>query len=89
MDLARILHTGGDSVIWRYHAAAERHCSPELGDYCSYGLYAEYKGASGWEPAGCIHDVTTDNNTALYMAELFTDRQLSGVHLKDALEDML
>ncbi|MDR1706334.1 MAG: hypothetical protein LBS19_16900 [Clostridiales bacterium] len=89
MDLARILHTGAGSLIWRYYAAAERHSSPELGDYRSYGLYAEYKSASGWEPAGCVHDVTADYNTALYMAELFTGRQLSGVHLRDAVDDML
>lgn len=62
---------------------------PELGRYDTYGIQAKRRVLHGWEQIELIHDVTTDRKFADLLVNLFNRRQLSPVHLRDALEDML
>ncbi len=89
MDVKILGATVKDALLWRYAATSERLYSPELGRYVSYGLVAEVRNGSVWNQVEFIHDITTDRLVARQMAELFTEHQLSGVHLRDAVEDML
>ncbi len=89
MDLKQLCREAESALHWRYAAAAERLCSPDLGYYESYGVLAEVKNRSEWVQADMIHDISTDLAVAGKMAELFTEHQLAFIHFKDAVEDML
>lgn len=62
---------------------------PELGRYDTYGIQAKKKVIRGWEQIERIHDVTTDRKFASLLVSLFNQHQLSPIHLREALEDML
>lgn len=76
------------NMPWRYLAIPETMDDPELGQYDTYGIQAK-KVIRGWEQIELIHDVTTDRKFANLLVSLFNRRQLSPIHLRDALEDML
>lgn len=77
------------NMNWYYQAIAESMNDPELGQYDTYGIQAKKKVIRGWEQIELIHDVTTDRKFAYLLASLFNLHQLSPIHLRDALEDML
>ena len=78
----------GQAVL-RYYAETESMYLPDVGHYQTFCLALEIRKSRQWEPAGIIHDVTTDPHLAMRMGELFTAHQLSPLHLRDAVEDML
>lgn len=77
------------NVVWHYQAVEEPWHAPELGQYLTYGLQARRKTKTGWEQIGLIHDVTTRRCFAKRLAELFNRHQLSPLHFRDVIEDML
>ncbi|BDF66610.1 hypothetical protein CE91St43_05820 [Oscillospiraceae bacterium] len=61
--------------------------APEIGAYhsCDLVAYRElYR-----PPVAVLRDVTPDGNLALRMVQAFNKHQLSPIHLKDAVLDML
>lgn len=64
-----------------YQAVPESGCHPDIGKYRTYGIQVI--------PQSFIHDVSTDGATVERMANLFTEHQLSPLHLFDVVEDML
>ncbi|MBC8547822.1 hypothetical protein H8711_12960 [Clostridiaceae bacterium NSJ-31] len=75
--------------IWNYQAVWETQYRPELGQYRTCGIQASRKMMRGWEPIELLHDVTVSNRFAEKIAKRFSLYQLSPLHLKDAVEDML
>lgn len=75
--------------LWFYQVTTEIICDQLLGQYRTYGLLVSCKTEKGWEQAEQIKDVTTDAIMAEKLAQLFNEHQLSPVHLKDALDNML
>lgn len=63
--------------------------SPELGDYCSYGIHAFAMTASGCTEAGFICDVSCDLGFVSLLADKCTKLQLDPLHLLDTVLDAL
>ena len=76
-------------TAWSSEAVPEMQYRPELGQYLTYGIQARRKTAQGWEQIEWIHDVTTENQYAINLAEAFTRFQISPAHLREILEDLL
>ena len=71
---------------WSYQAVEENWEQTDLGRYHTYAI----QGRDGARRVVAqVHDVTTDSNFAQWIAELLTRGQLSPIHLKDAIEDLL
>lgn len=70
-----------DDVIWRYQVVPEETSHPNIGKYHTYGIQII--------PPESIHDISTDKTIVERMANLFTEHQLSPIHFRDAVEDML
>ena len=68
----------------RCRVFAERLFSGELGNYDTYGLSFE---AGGYRD--CVHDVLVNREKASRMAEMFNRYELSPLHFRDAVEDMI
>lgn len=77
------------NIQWQYQTVHERMCNLELGQYDTYGIQANRKVLYGWEKIELIHDVTTNQQVAELLVNLFNQHQLSPIHLHDVLEDML
>lgn len=75
--------------VWHYQAVRESRHDPDLGQYLTYGLRAQRKTGSGWEEIELIHDVTTHFGFAKRLSELFNRHQLSPIHFRDAVEDII
>ena len=75
--------------LWRYEAKPERQYHQDLGWYTTYLLSAERKVHNGWEQAEIIHDVTPNRALAQKIAGLCTQYQLSPIHMRDVIEDMV
>ena len=67
----------------QYRVTSETLIHPDIGTYRAYGLAADGKSGGG------LRDVTTIRSRAEWLAERFTQLQISPVHLLDVLEDML
>lgn len=76
-------------TIWSYETVKESRHGPELGRYLTYGLRAWRKTEAGGEEVDFIPDVTTQPRFAELLAELFNRCQLSPLHFREVLEDML
>jgi len=76
-------------VLWKYEVICEICFSPELGKYRTYGIQALEKSEQGWNVVKTIHDVSPDKKTAEKIADLFTQCQLSLIHFRDAVEDII
>lgn len=63
--------------------------SPELGDYCSYGIHAFATTPSGCADAGLVSDVSCDLDFVSLLAGKCTSLQLDPVHLLDVVLDAL
>lgn len=70
----------------QYIPVKEELCTPELGTYVSYGIRAVL--ASG-EEAASVSDVSTDLAFVQRLATLCTLGQLSPIHLRDVVEDII
>lgn len=75
--------------LWRYEAKPEWQYHPDLGWYATYLLLAERKICNNWKQIEIIHDVTTKRTLANKMAFLCTAHQLSPVHIRDVIADMI
>lgn len=63
--------------------------SPELGDYCAYGIHAFTTTPSGYADAGLVSDVSCDLDFVSFLADRCTRLQLDPVHLLDVVLDSL
>ena len=63
--------------------------SEDCGEYRTYGLMATQRVHEGWCAGEAIHDITTNLNMAINMANVFNSRGLSSLHFRDAVEDWL
>lgn len=70
----------------QYIPVREELCTPELGTYVSYGIRAVL--ASG-EEAASVSDISTDLAFVQRLAALCTLGQLSPIHLRDVVEDII
>lgn len=70
-----------------YFMFLRNYTAPEIGAYRSYDIVAYERFID--TPAAIIRDVTPDGDLAYRMVEAFTRLDLSTVHLKDAVLDML
>lgn len=70
----------------RYLPVKENHFSAEHGHYISYGIRAV--DAKGRECA-YVSDIWLDENTAAVLCKLYTEKELSILHLQDVIEDVL
>lgn len=70
-----------------YFLAKSKKYAPEIGDYHSFALVA-YRELYR-PPVAVLRDVTPDGDLALRMIQTFNRHQLSPIHLRDAVLDML
>lgn len=70
-----------------YFMFSKKRSAPEIGTYRSYDIVAYDRLIDG--PAAIIRDVTPDGDLAYRMVEAFNRLDLSPVHLKDVVLDML
>lgn len=77
------------NISWRYLVIPETMDDPVLGRYDTYGIQAKRKVIQGWEQIELIHDVTIDRKFVSLLVSLFNRCQLSPIHLREALEDLL
>lgn len=73
-----------DITKWHYCVILEKCYQSDIGQYHTYGIRVT---GSNYEEI--IHDVSVCKETVAWMTELFNLHQLSPVHLKDAVEDLL
>lgn len=69
---------------WQYGVMSENCRHIEIGKYHTYGIEV-----NGREYAEILHDVSIDRETVNRMVGLFNEYQLSPIHLKDAVTDLL
>ena len=74
---------------WSYRYVKEIRNTPEFGQYLTYGLQVGRKTEEGYVLVECIHDITVKQQLAENLAEAFSRCQLSPIHFRDAVEDML
>lgn len=74
---------------WDYQAIEETLNDPLPGEYRTYGIQAKRRAVHGWELIELIHDVTLEADLAQKLAHLFRQYQLSPLHIRDVLDDML
>jgi L-rhamnose isomerase len=84
------LFSSGGAEKWRYYVISERVYSADLCRWVhTYGLLAAEKRERGWVLIDLLHDAAVNAAEARHMAELFTKHQLSPVHLKEAIQDIM
>ncbi len=77
------------SSKWEYHVISE-HCSlPDTGRYLTFGIQAFEVTNSHLRPAASVHDITTIQTEAEYLAQLCNRYQLSPIHLDEFIADYL
>ncbi len=74
---------------WKYRAIEEHQHHPDLGEYLTFGIEAWEETRYGWLNVNLIHDVTPEFEFAQTMTKKFNCFQLSPIHLKDVVEDMI
>jgi len=74
---------------YTYSVVEQQCCSGELGAYRTYGIQVAGRMPNGWEIVEVIHDIVFSREAAELMAALFTRYQLSPIHFRDVVEDML
>lgn len=74
-------------MCFTYFIKSQKKYAPEIGNYHSFDLVAYHELYR--PPVAVLRDVTPDGNLALRMAQAFNKHQLSPIHLKDAVLDML
>lgn len=72
---------------WKYEVVVKECYHKDIGTYCAFGIAAhDAKSAKRYD---AVHDVTLKRQTAEAMAKLFEEHQLSPIHLREAIENML
>lgn len=89
MSNGQTLQTEAVPHRWRYGAVAEYCNSPELGRYHTYAIQVIDRRANELKILDIIHDITLSRRAAESLAALFNRRQLSPIHFKDVVADML
>jgi hypothetical protein len=77
-------------ISYKYHAISELYPVPYVDEHRAFGFLVDayYSDGSAREYM-IMHDVTTDVQFILNLADLFNSRKLHPLHLKDVVEDML
>lgn len=75
--------------MFRFRPVKQFLSSPELGDYCSYGIHAFTTTPTGHVDAGLVSDVSCDLDFVSLLADSCTRLQLDPVHLLDVVLDAL
>ena len=74
-------------LVAYYFMFRRKQNAPDIGPYLSYDIVAYDHFIDG--PVAIIRDVTPDGDLAFRMVELFNRLDLSLIHLKDVVLDML
>jgi len=78
-----------ESARWQYKVIGKEIHRLERGRCFTYALAAMEKTADRWRTVEIIEDVTPGKELACWMAAVFTKHQLSPLHFRDAVEDVL
>lgn len=74
---------------WEYHIIPETCSHPDCGTYHTYGIQAFSCQNEQLQPITGVHDVSTKQEFVERLAKLFTEHQLSPVHLQEVIEDFI
>lgn len=74
---------------WEYRVIPETCTHPDLGTYTSYGIQACQRQGQRCQLLAVLHDISSRQFFVEELAALFTRQQLSPLHLKEAVEDLL
>lgn len=72
-----------------YEIIKETKELPEVGKYTTYGITAYMETEQGKQPIQTISDISLNKETVIGMAEKFNREELSYLHFKDVVEDMM
>lgn len=72
-----------------YLSVEHEGSAPHIGTYRTFGLQVLQCGAEGVQELMTLPDVSTDFAFISGLASLFTELQLSPLHLPDILQDLL
>lgn len=75
--------------MFRFRPVKQFLSSPELGDYCSYGIHAFVSTPSGYSDAGLVSDISCDLQFVSLLADRCTRLQLDPMQLMDVVLDSL
>ena len=75
--------------MFRFRPVKQFLSSPELGDYCSYGIHAFVSTPSGYSDAGLVSDISCDLQFVSRLADRCTRPQLDPMQLMDVVLDSL
>ena len=75
--------------MYRYRPVKMLIRCPEAGICCTYGIRCYHKGRGRWRQAAFVGDVSPSRAFVAGLARQFSRLQLSPVHLRDAVEDVL
>jgi len=79
----------GNSKTVRYEIVEETGFSHGLGEYYTYGIKAEEISEDVVVESYVLNDVTTDEDEARELVQLFTEEQLEIIHFKDVVEERI
>ena len=79
----------GMGLIWHYCIIEEMQDSQILGRYETYGISVSVQTEQGYREICQLHDVTTSHQLACILVERFNQLQLSPIHLREVVEDLL
>lgn len=74
---------------WEYHIISEICSHPDCGTYHTYGIQAFRCQNEQLQLIAGVHDVSTKQEFAEQLAQLFTQHQLSPLHLEEVIEDFI
>lgn len=74
---------------WEYRVIPEICSHPDFGTYTSYGIQVCQRQDQHCQFLSILHDISSKRAFVEELAALFTRQQLSPLHLKDAVEDLL
>lgn len=72
---------------WKYEVMKKEFDRDDTGVYTAYGIMV-FEGEA-LEPCDAVHDVTLDEEIAINMVKKFNAYQLSPLHLREVIENML
>lgn len=75
--------------MFRFRPVKQFLSSPELGDYCSYGIHAFVSTPAGYSGAGLVSDISCDLQFVSLLADRCTRLQLDPMQLMDVVLDSL
>lgn len=79
----------GKGTRVRYHIVKEKLHSPEIGQYCTFGVQVLRKNKNKWETADTVSDISVNRRMVAAFVKRCNQTKLDPIHLRDAATDLV